>query len=176
LGVEDRRWHRLPACDLRKSQPGWMCHFEDAGQRQTVFPHCAGALCGRRTPSCHIRCCTGGLRSETFCFLAAGLSGSFPCEKSGAMTPKAVFSHAVGKPHRIDPRAAIRPPNAKLRGLYGWVKLPAALSAVLLGCLSSGCVGNAGSPIVYGVKPEKVAKARYAGEGPAWNAREGTLY
>jgi gluconolactonase len=92
------------------------------------------------------------------------------------MTPKAAFSPAVGQPHRIDPRAATCRPNAKLRGLSGWVKLPAALSAVLLGCLSSGCVGNAGSPIVSGVKPEKVAKARHAGEGPAWNAREGALY
>lgn len=45
-----------------------------------------------------------------------------------------------------------------------------------VGCLSSGCVRNSGSPIVSGVKPENVAKARYAGEGPAWNAPEGTLY
>ncbi len=38
FGVDARRW-------LRLSQPGWLCHFEDAGELQTGFPRCAGAHC-----------------------------------------------------------------------------------------------------------------------------------
>ena len=50
FGVDAGRWHRLPACDLWQSQPGWLCHFEDAGERQPGFPHGAGARCHGRHP------------------------------------------------------------------------------------------------------------------------------
>ncbi len=50
------------------------------------------------------------------------------------------------------------------------------ICAASLSLFAVGCASYPGSPITPGTKPQLVATAKHAGEGPAWNAATHTLY